>query len=66
MTLEAEEGLIHDYSYTDQGYLEAEKVRNGTDGTPVTLRKLSYFTRSVGDLKIYPVSKEEVFIILIL
>lgn len=44
-----------------QGHLKAEKIKQGTSGTPVLLRQLEYASHSAGGQSVYPISKETVY-----
>lgn len=65
VSLRASDGLIQltdYYSSTGSGgvagYRHRDRIKQGSGGTPVTLRELQYATRSAGGQTVHPVSKE--------
>ena len=65
ISLRTSDGLIHlteYYSSTGSGgvagYRHRDRIKQGSGGTPVTLRELQYATRSAGGQTVHPISKE--------
>ncbi len=68
ITLRASAGLIELTSYYNTtgggaaaGYQASTSLKHGQDGTPVLLTHTDYVARTVGDMTVYPPSKQTVF-----
>ncbi len=68
ITLRTSDGLIHvtdHYTTTGSGaaagYVQHEKIKKGSSGTPIKLRSYEYTSQTAGGVTVYPVSKETVY-----